>query len=229
MRLIFIVLFLAIALRGYEWISTSHNTPWAPLSLTDPIGPFTLRKIDALADDYRLCQSLLENAGRKFSTLPPVRQNADCGYDNGVALENGEGMNYSPAAKISCPVAAGLVLWEWQILRPAAFKYFSAQVDEIITYGGYSCRRINNAKEGNYSEHASANAIDIAAFRLSDGHIISVASHWNSANEKAAFLKEVRDGACEVFATTLSPDYNAAHADHLHLDQARRGGRSFCR
>jgi hypothetical protein len=33
----------------------------------------------------------------------------------------------------------------------------------------------------------------------------------------------VRDGACRLFATTLSPDYNAAHADHLHLDQANRG------
>ena len=33
----------------------------------------------------------------------------------------------------------------------------------------------------------------------------------------------VRDGACDLFATVLSPDYNAAHADHLHFDQAMRG------
>lgn len=228
MRLIFIVLLLAIGLRGYEWIS-SANTPWAPLSLADPIGSFTLRKIDTLSDDYALCQSLLENVGRNFSPLPPVEQNANCGYNNGVALENGEGMVYSPAARISCPVAAALVLWERQILRPAAFKYFGAKVEEVVTYGSYSCRRINNANEGNYSEHATANAIDIAAFRLSDGRTISVAGHWNSADEKSAFLKEIRSGACEVFGTTLSPDYNAAHADHLHLDQARRGGWSFCR
>ena len=39
----------------------------------------------------------------------------------------------------------------------------------------------------------------------------------------AAFLREVRDGACDLFATVLSPDYNAAHADHFHLDQAARG------
>ncbi len=36
-------------------------------------------------------------------------------------------------------------------------------------------------------------------------------------------LREVRDGACDLFATVLSPDYNAAHRDHLHLDQAERG------
>jgi hypothetical protein len=33
----------------------------------------------------------------------------------------------------------------------------------------------------------------------------------------------VRDGACRLFATVLSPDYNAAHRDHLHLDEAKRG------
>ena len=33
----------------------------------------------------------------------------------------------------------------------------------------------------------------------------------------------LRDGACGLFATVLSPDYNAAHRDHFHLDQAARG------
>nr|MBA3526869.1 extensin family protein [Sphingomonas sp.] len=47
----------------------------------------------------------------------------------------------------------------------------------------------------------------------------------------AAFLREVRDGACRLFPTVLSPDYNAAHRDHLHLDVANRGtaGWTLCR
>ncbi|TMJ11586.1 MAG: extensin family protein [Alphaproteobacteria bacterium] len=36
-------------------------------------------------------------------------------------------------------------------------------------------------------------------------------------------LRGVRDDACKLFSTTLSPDYNAAHCDHLHLDEAPRG------
>jgi hypothetical protein len=54
---------------------------------------------------------------------------------------------------------------------------------------------------------------------------------WSGGGDKAAFLRNVRDGACDVFATTLSPDYNAAHRDHLHLDQALRGrtGGRLCR
>ena len=31
---------------------------------------------------------------------------------------------------------------------------------------------------------------------------------------------DVRDKACRSFGSVLSPDYNAAHADHLHLDMA---------
>ncbi|HAV51268.1 MAG TPA: extensin, partial [Brevundimonas sp.] len=37
------------------------------------------------------------------------------------------------------------------------------------------------------------------------------------------FLKRLRDGACRVFSTVLTPDYNEAHRDHLHLDGAPRG------
>jgi hypothetical protein len=37
------------------------------------------------------------------------------------------------------------------------------------------------------------------------------------------FLHALRDGACGLFATVLTPDYNAAHENHLHLDAADRG------
>ncbi|WP_408735219.1 extensin family protein [Gluconacetobacter diazotrophicus] len=40
---------------------------------------------------------------------------------------------------------------------------------------------------------------------------------------KAAFLHRVRAGACRLFGIVLSPDYNAWHAGHLHL-QATGGG-----
>ena len=38
-----------------------------------------------------------------------------------------------------------------------------------------------------------------------------------------AFLHAVHDGACAQFTTVLSPDYDANHRDHFHLDLARRG------
>ena len=77
--------------------------------------------------------------------------------------------------------------------------------------------------EGPFSEHATADAFDVLGFTLADGRRIGVLRDWKDAGPEAAFLREVRDGACPVFATVLSPDYNAAHADHLHLDMAERG------
>ena len=230
-RTILLVILLALVLRGYEWISHDHRMPWTPLSLADPVGPFTTRKIDALADDTPQCHALLEAALIGYSPLPSVSAGPDCGYDNGVALSRDQprSIAYSPAAKTSCPMAVSLVLWEKQIVKAAAARHLGTTVDEIITYGSYSCRRIGGGASGNFSEHATANAIDIAAFRLADGRTVSVAGHWNADDERSRFLKEVRDGACELFATTLSPDYNKAHADHLHFDQARRGGSRYCR
>ena len=78
-------------------------------------------------------------------------------------------------------------------------------------------------------EHATGNAIDIAAFVTEDGRRISILQGWNGDGAEARFLRRVRDEACGVFGTVLSPDYNEAHRDHLHFDQAARGFGSFCR
>ena len=40
---------------------------------------------------------------------------------------------------------------------------------------------------------------------------------------EARFLRRIRDDACRIFGTTLSPDYNAVHHDHLHLEAGRPG------
>lgn len=231
MRLVLLVIALALLLRGYEWVAHDYRMPWTPLSLAAPIGPFTTRKIGALADDTPRCHRLLEEATIGYSPLPSVEAGPDCGYDNGVTLTRDQPRDiaYSPTAKTSCPMAVSLVLWEKQIVNVAARRHFDTPVEQITTYGSYSCRRINNDQTGNFSEHAGANAIDIAAFRLADGRTVSVAGHWDADDARSRFLKEVRDGACTLFATTLSPDYNEAHGDHLHLDQARRGGSRYCR
>jgi hypothetical protein len=43
---------------------------------------------------------------------------------------------------------------------------------------------------------------------------------------EARFLRRIRDDACRIFGTVLSPDYNAVHADHLHLEATDT---RFCR
>ena len=229
-RLFLLVIAIAVVLATYEW-SRGHpnDLPWGKLSLAEPVGRFTVLKIGRLHEDFASCQALLTDAGQSYAVAGALHVRPPCGYDDGVRLRAGAGARYSPVTVMSCPMAASLFLFEHQVVQPASARYFGEPVAGFETFGTYSCRRIGRSREGRFSEHASANAIDIGAFRLRSGRRIGVASHWSGRGVEAAFLREIRDGACRIFATTLSPDYNAAHRDHLHLDQASRGGWGFCR
>ena len=201
----------------------SADLPWTPLDLGRPVGAFTGRKLAALTNEGGRCRALLRQAGVRYRPLPRVDAGA-CGYDDAVALTAGgaRAIRLAPAEPpLACPVAAALALWEWDVVQPAARTLLHAPVVRIDHYGSYSCRRIAGTR--GWSEHARADAIDIAGFVLADGRRITVARDWRGTGADARFLHAARDGACRLFATTLSPDYNAAHADHLHLDQAPRG------
>jgi hypothetical protein len=115
-------------------------------------------------------------------------------------------------------------VWEREVVQPAALQIMGARVRSIDHFGSYACRRLYGRSSGGWSEHAHARAFDVAGFRFEDGRRVTVAANWTGQDAEARFLRAVRDGACDLFSTTLSPDYNAAHRDHLHLDMARRGG-----
>lgn len=217
----------AAALLLWAWArGRPQDLPWTPLDLGAPIGLFTGAKLAALTDDYPACRAQLAAAGVRYTALPSRREGAQCGYDDGVRFAEGGSrrIDFRPAGLgVACPVAAALAMWEWDVVQPAAQRHFGSRIVRIDHFGSYACRRIYGRDAGTWSEHATADAVDIAGFRLADGTRITIVGDWQGQDAKAAFLREVRDGACRLFATTLSPDYNAAHRDHLHLDQANRG------
>ena len=222
---------LATALfYGREYVRNHpQDVPWTALRLDDPIGRFTLRKLVSLSDEPAKCRALLAAAGSADAMVPPRSVSPDCGYSDGMRLEAASGeAALSPAGvTVRCPVAAALLIWQRQVLQPAAERHFGQLVVRIHNAGSFSCRRVNGRSEGRFSEHATANAIDITGFSLADGTRIGVLEDWAGTGAEALFLRDVRDGACDLFATTLSPEYNAAHADHLHFDQAARGKSGF--
>jgi hypothetical protein len=222
--------------RQLQQMTREHpeRFPWTELSLNDPVGRFTGMKLAALGDDGDKCRALLRQARLAETPHKTESSTPQCRVDDGVMLrpEDSRSIRYSPASlATSCPVAAALALWEREVVQPAAQRYFGAEVTRIDHAGSFSCRRLYGRAEGRFSEHATADAIDIAGFRLVDGRRINVLNDWRGGPAEAAFLRQVRDGACDLFSTVLSPDYNSAHADHFHLDMAGRGatGWRLCR
>ena len=216
---------LFLAARGWLEEHPQHN-PWAPLDLRDPPGWATQRKLAALRRDPAECRAVLERSEIAFTALPAAGGGA-CRREDRTVLRETALAPGAPSA--TCAVDAAVVLWLNQGVQPAAEALFGSSVARVEHFGAYSCRRLYGRDEGPWSEHATGNAIDIAAFVLADGRRISVARDWTGDEAQAAFLRRARDEACEVFGTVLSPDYNAAHADHLHFDQAARGFGGVCR
>jgi hypothetical protein len=217
----------ALLFAGRAWLRDhpQHN-PWAPLDLRDPPGWAAERKLAALRGETADCRAVLVRSDIAFAVLEPAGEGA-CRREDRTVLAAAPLTPARPPT--TCAVAAGFEFWLAQKVQPAANALLKSPVVRIEQLGTYSCRRVGGGEEGRWSEHATGNAIDIAAFVTEDGRRISILQGWNGDGAEARFLRLVRDEACGVFGTVLSPDYNEAHRDHLHLDQAARGFGSFCR
>jgi hypothetical protein len=219
-RLILLAILVCVGWAAYSWLLAhpEHN-PSAPLDLRHPIGMATATKLAALKDDVGECRAVLERSEVGFAALKPTGEGA-CARPDRTRLTEFPFAPSSPPA--TCAVATAMELWRTKSVEPAAQEIFGSGIARIEHLGVYSCRRLYGRSEGAWSEHATGNAIDISAFVLEDGRRISLLGDWNGDEDEQAFLRRVRDEACGVFATVLSPDYNAAHADHLHFDQDGR-------
>ncbi|NTZ41573.1 extensin family protein [Altererythrobacter sp. SALINAS58] len=205
-----------------------QHDPWAPLDLRDPDGFATAAKWSSLREDVQICQQVLERSAIEFKVLEPSGVGA-CTRPDRVTLEDSPLTPSAPVA--TCAVNAAMTSWLQKTVEPAALDIMNSPLASVRHLGTYSCRRLYGRSEGRWSQHATGNAIDIAGFVLEDGTEISIVSDWAeeaSTDRKARFLRRVGSGACDVFGTVLSPDYNEAHRDHFHLDQAR-GNRGVCR
>lgn len=201
----------------------AQDLPWTPLRLDQPAGLFSGRKLVALGRDAAACRGLLAEAGLVVAAVPP-HGSEQCRASDSVRPAPRQAMlSLAPRVATACPVAAGLLVWQTQVVQPAAQRLLGTTVARVEHFGSYSCRRMYGRSGGRWSEHSTANAIDISGFVLADGRRVSVLRDWNRDTAESRFLHAVRDGSCPLFATVLSPEYNAAHRDHLHLDQADRG------
>lgn len=205
--------------RGWVPLPADWN-PWAPLDVRASPNLLTRYKLGRLQADPALCDQVLETSGLRVSHQADTPADATCPLRNTLRVQ-GAAVGLSSSFLASCPLAVAFALFERHSLQPAAQAVFGQAVTQVDHLGSFACRNMYNRTEGRLSQHASANALDIAGFRLADGRSISVLKDWPGEGDKARFLRQVRDSACDDFNVVLSPDYNAAHRNHFHLDMGR--------
>lgn len=212
------ILSLAAAQAWYlGWRPPAAWNPWAALDVRQPPNWLTAYKLSRLRQDPVLCEQALQSSGLRYRAQADSPASARCPLSNVWRVEAGQA-SLSSSFLATCPLAVAYALFETHGLQPAAQRVFGQPVTRVEHLGSFACRNVYNRKEGRLSQHATANALDISAFRLEDGQRIVLAQDWQVGGQKAEFLREVRKAACASFSTVLGPDYNAAHHNHFHFD-----------
>ncbi|WP_409297097.1 extensin family protein [Pseudomonas sp. KCJK8993] len=215
-----LVLLGALLLIGVRlgWLPLADAwNPWAPLDVRAEPNLLTRFKLARLRDNPQLCDQALATSGLRTSRQPDSRADVDCPLSNTVRVQGGD-IALSSSFLASCPLAVAFALYQRHGLQPAAQQVFGQRVARVDHLGSFACRNMYHRKTGWRSEHASANALDIAGFRLSDGRNISVLRDWPKDSAEGRFLRLAREGACDAFNVVLGPDFNSAHRNHFHLD-----------
>ncbi len=195
-------------------------SPFASLDLAAEPGWFVDAQLAALRREPELCRVVLKTPHIEAVPVPDKPFKDRCGWKNSVRVTSASGTKVS-VEPLTCEMAAAVALWITYELQPAATEILGSKVTGIEDFGTFDCRKmIGNPLWKDYmSEHASANALDIAGFTLADGRRIGVKKDWKGNGPEARFLREVHRRACGYFRVALSPDFNAAHHDHLHFDR----------
>jgi hypothetical protein len=197
----------------FEW-----PRAYDPLALPDVtvvpgfLTPWQMRLVDVQPAG---CAVVLQRAGRAAVLKPARNVGSSCEVSGAISVAGFSTARIKPE-DMRCAMAARLYVWERHVLQPAARRILGEEIVEVLHYGSFSCRTMRGSSY--MSEHATANAFDISGFRTRSGKVISVKRDWNKGTAADRFLHAARDGLCDWFNSTLSPDYNADHTDHFHVD-----------
>lgn len=202
-----------------------YDAPLGP-----PPGPAEWSSTE-IAEAKEKCESLLAEAVFDFEALEPIREGV-CGTPAPISLDSviaGQTVSIRPAAKLTCSMASQFHRWMLDYVQPSAKTHLETEITGVLNVASYHCRTRYDDPTQRMSQHAFANALDLAGFITDKGEQISVEKSWEGDTPESRFLKEIHAGACKIFGTVLGPEANAAHSNHFHLDNTQRRRGSYCR
>lgn len=206
---------LAAAVMGYRWLPSYYN-PFMPLNLDDPPGKITQFKLRRLTP--QACGTLLSEANQKklIQTQAMANSAGDCPLTDVVRVRNFGPVTLSSSFIASCPLALSSALYIHQQAQPLSKAMMGSELIRVEHLGSFACRNIYHRPDARRSEHASADALDISAFKLADGQRVTVLQGWREEKTQP-WLRALLSASCDYYGNGLGPEYNAAHANHFHL------------
>jgi hypothetical protein len=135
-----------------------------------------------IADARRACEAIAAETAARFEILPPRRKGA-CGAPAPIRLEaigQQDPVRFVPAPVVSCDMVVALTRWIEKGLKPLGERHLDGAVSEVRVMSSYSCRTRYGKTGARMSEHAFANALDIAGFAFADGRTVDVLSGWGA-------------------------------------------------
>ncbi|WP_213289324.1 extensin family protein [Bradyrhizobium sp. sGM-13] len=175
------------------------------------------------------CRLALTDEVAIAPSIPDIRGANGCGGEDLVRLEaivlpDKRRVSVKPAAILRCPMASALAEWIRNDIAPLAERLGSA-VSDLDNFDSFECRGRNRIVGAKLSEHGRANALDVRAFKLTDGTSISLTDRTVPRKLRETVLHS----ACTRFSTVLGPGSDWYHEDHIHLDlMERRGNYRIC-
>ena len=172
------------------------------------------------------------SAGRQLrqsapiSDVPESAPHLRCTIDTPVRLRspvNGITWQYLDNAPSSMLMGCELAIAVHRLSQLLA-EYDVVAVGHL---GTYNCRTIrgNDGASHRISQHGLGRAIDLRWFRQSNGTVHDVYDHWEHGADdfttpQAAFLYAIAQEMHQrrIFNIVLTPEFNAAHDNHFHVD-----------
>lgn len=152
------------------------------------------------------CLMELRQKDIQFVKLGNIEEKS-CLIKNAVRIDKLPQTRISSAVTLNCKTALDFVNWAEEI-----------DAKKIAHMGSYNCRKMRTLNI--MSEHSFGTAIDIASV---DG--ASVKNDWRKQDQNGRKIRQAAKVGCRNFSNVITPDDNALHHDHLHLDN---GYRSTC-
>lgn len=173
--------------------------PTTPLDHLVWVTPLTQWKLARTVADPMQCWSALSKSGAVYSTRPDQNTSDQCHIRTPTKVTVLGDLRISPL-ETRCEIALRTAMWERHGIQPAAREHLGAPVTRTHHFGSYSCRKAGPQR---MSQHVTANAIDISGFDFANGEKIRLSNDWDGEPNAQAFLRDVRNSACDWFGLVL--------------------------